>query len=206
RIGLLADPAHRAHAVGPHLAPTAKSDRVGTARTRVIVSLAGTGRGFAHPTYSARASSIDGLNRIVRVALTLGGEALRPAHDGDQLAGIEQALGDPPHVVDGDGVDHGAAPRDIVDAEIVELDLHQLAGDLGRSIEAEPAGPLDIGLRLRQLRLGRTGIGEPLDLLRDDLDGIAGALGARAGTAHQHRRMVEPDQLAVDRIGKPALL
>src|SRR5215510_281469 len=139
-------------------------------------------------------------------ALTLGGDALRTPDHRDQEPAIEQTLRHAPHVGDGHGIDHGAAAVDIVDAEIVELDLYQLSGDLGRGVEAERIGSLEIGFRLRQLLVGRAGLRQAADLLLDDLDGLACAFGPRAGAAHQHGGMVEPYQLAVDRIGEPALL
>ena len=49
------------------------------------------------------------------------------------------------------GVDQAAAPLDIVDAEIVDLDLHELGGDLAGRVERERVGALeDTTLRLRQ--------------------------------------------------------
>src|SRR5262245_14853298 len=131
--------------------------------------------------------------------------ALRAPDHGDQEA-IEQALGDATRVGDADRIDHAAAAIDIVDAEVVELDLHQLAGDLRRGVEAKRIGSLEERFRPVELFLGRSGLGQPLDLLLDDVDRLAGAFGARAGAAQEQRRMIEPDQRAVDRIGKSALL
>src|SRR5580704_531706 len=44
---------------------------------------------------------------------------------GDQEAAIEQPLGDASRVVQRDAFDHRRPPRDVIDAEIVALQLHQ---------------------------------------------------------------------------------
>src|SRR5262245_59563253 len=105
-------------------------------------------------------------------------DALRLAYHGDEEGGAEQALGVAPHVVDRHRIDQARAAVDIVDAKVVELDLDELACDLGRGVEAERVGALQVRFRLRELFLGRSGLDEAADLLLDELDGLAGALGA----------------------------
>ena len=58
-------------------------------------------------------------------AVTVG-----PADHRDQHAAVEQPLGDALHVGHGHGLDQAVALVDVIDAEIVELDLHELRGDL----------------------------------------------------------------------------
>ena len=78
-------------------------------------------------------------------------QSARPAGNGYQQAAFEQALGDALGIVERDGIDHSAALVDVVHAQIVELDLHELGRDLGRGVETERIGPLEVGLRLLQL-------------------------------------------------------
>ena len=91
-------------------------------------------------------------------------DALGAADHGDQHAAVEQPLGHPLGVVERHRVDQGVAPLDIVDAEIVELHLHELRRDLGRGVEAEREGALEVGLRLGELLRGRALVGQHLDL------------------------------------------
>ena len=89
-----------------------------------------------------------------------GSDALRAADDGDQETRVEQALGHPLGVVERHRIDQGGTALDIVDAEIVELHLHQLARDPVRGVEAERERALEIGLRLDELLLGRSFLGQ----------------------------------------------
>ena len=93
-------------------------------------SLDGMPRSAAQPRMRGEASDAASAARFLR------GHALGPADHGDQQAAVEQPLGDAPGVVERDRVDQAVAPLDVVDAEIVELDLQELAGDLGRGVEA----------------------------------------------------------------------
>ena len=88
-----------------------------------------------------------------------------------------EPLGGAAGVLDRDGVDHGVALVDVVDAEIVELDLQQDAGDLGRGVEVQRVGALEIGLGLGELVLGRAVVDHALDLRLDQLQRLAGAVG-----------------------------
>ena len=79
-----------------------------------------------------------------------------------------------------------AVAREVVvrdHAEIVELKLHELAGDLARGIEIERVGAPEIGFGLGELFLGRTVGGEPRDLARDDFERLLGTIEARCGGA-----------------------
>src|SRR5687768_11315359 len=61
--------------------------------------------------------------------------ALRPSHDGDQHAALEQPLRDAPGVFQSYRIDQGPAPLDIADAQAIELDLQQRPGDLVGGVE-----------------------------------------------------------------------
>ena len=58
-------------------------------------------------------------------------------------------------VLDGDGADQVVAPVDVVDAEIVELELQEVAGDLLRGVEAQREIADEVVLGRGELRLGR---------------------------------------------------
>ncbi len=49
-------------------------------------------------------------------------------------------------------------------------------------------------------------LGDPADFLVDGLDGVVGTVGARAGIADEHRRMLHPEQRFEHGIGEAALL
>src|SRR5437764_335796 len=102
------------------------------------------------PTVSARALSIScwkGMPLIYCVAaerfhalcrrLVRFGQPLRAADHQREHLGVEQALGDALGAGKRHRVDHRTAPLGIVDAQLVELDLHQLSGDLARRVEAK---------------------------------------------------------------------
>src|SRR6185312_17370955 len=82
-------------------------------------------------------------------------QALRLAGDRHEQPTAVEALGDTLGVLEGDGIDHALTALHIIDAEIVELDLGQLGGDLVRRVEAERVGVLEVGLGRRQLFGGR---------------------------------------------------
>src|SRR5262247_2362514 len=132
------------------------------------------------------------------------GDAVRAADHGGEQAAVEQALGHALGIGERHRVDQAGAALDIVDAELVELDLHQLAGDPVRGVQAERVGALEIGLGLVELLLGRAFLGEAPDLVLDDLDGLPGGVGAGGGAADQERGVIEPDQAVVDAVGKAA--
>ena len=77
------------------------------------------------------------------------------------------------------GIDQAGAALDIVDAEIVELHLQQLAGDPVRGVEAERERALEVGLGLGELLLGRAFLGQAADLVLDDVDGLGRCASAR---------------------------
>ena len=110
-------------------------------------------------------------------------DALGAADHGDEETWVEQALGHPFGVVQGHRIDQGRTALDIVNAEIVELHLHQLARDPVRGIEAEGERTFQIGLRLDELLLGRSFLGQLANFLLDDVDGLAGGIGAGRGAA-----------------------
>src|ERR1035437_6944400 len=136
-----------------------------------------------------------------RLLGSAGGQPYRPTGHGDQHAAAIEALGYPPGVLDADGVDQTAAALDIVDAEIIDLDLRQLGGDLARGVERERIGALEERFRSRQLVGGRAVRGHALGLSFDDPKRVGGAVGARSGGADQHRGAPEPDQAVGDAIG-----
>src|SRR5258708_40336833 len=94
----------------------------------------------------------------------------------------------------------------LLDAEIVELHLHELAGDLGGGVEPERVGALQIRLRVRHLLLERARFGEAMDLRLDDVDRLTGDRGAGGGAADQHGGVLEPAQAVRDPVGEAALL
>ena len=108
-------------------------------------------------------------------------------------------------VLDGDRVDDGAAPVDVVDAEIVELDLQQHRGDFGRGVEVQRIGALQIRLGLGELGLGRALVHHAADFLLDQLQRLAGLVGAGLRARHEHRGVAEVQQIRIDAIGEPAL-
>src|SRR5215470_9436462 len=55
---------------------------------------------------------------------------LRTPHNGDEKPAVQQALRHPLHVTERDGVNQAIASIDVIDAEIFELNLHQLSGNL----------------------------------------------------------------------------
>src|SRR6266851_6813552 len=108
----------------------------------------------------------------------LGGRRLRAADHGDEETAVEQALRHPLHVGERHRIDEAVALVDVVDAEILELDLHELPGDLGRGVEAQRERALLIGLGLGELVLGRAGLGEATDFLFHHFERLAGAVAA----------------------------
>src|ERR1700674_575915 len=88
------------------------------------------------PHRLTRRPSTNGKSPHARHAARSGGSAvfgrrrLGPADHHDQHAAFEQALAHPLHVLHGDGVNQAVALVDLVDAEVVELDLHKLLGNL----------------------------------------------------------------------------
>src|ERR1043166_38463 len=133
-------------------------------------------------------------------------QSLRAPDHGHEQAVIEQAPRHAPGVGERHRVDHRAAPLRVIDAELVELVLHELAGDLGRGIEGDRISALEIGLGLVELLLRRAFLGKPLYLLLDQGERFARAVAARRRGAGHHRRMVEPQQAGAYPIGKAARL
>src|SRR5262245_33583542 len=111
------------------------------------------------------------------------GDALGAANDGDEETAVEQASGHALGIRERHGVDQAGAALDIVDAEIVDLHLHELARESARGVEAERKGALEIGLGLGEFRLGRSVLGEAADFALDDVDGLPGGIGARRRAA-----------------------
>src|SRR5262249_16489588 len=105
------------------------------------------------------------------------------ADDGDEETAFEQPFGHPLGTRERDGIDETATALDIVDAEVVELHLHELARDPVRGVEPERKGTLEISFSLDEFVLGRPLLGEPVDLALDDLDGLRGGVGPRRGMA-----------------------
>ena len=64
-------------------------------------------------------------------------------------------LRDPLHVVHGHRLHQAVALVDVIDAEILDLDLHELRGDLAGGVEAQRVGTRQERLRLGELLLGR---------------------------------------------------
>src|SRR3954471_2745274 len=169
------------------------------------------------PMFSARALSIfcvKGIPHHDHVAaekfralrLIRLGEPLRASdHKGERLR-VEQPLGDALGVRERHGIDHRVALLGIIDAELVELDLHKLAGDLARCVEGNRVGALEIGLGLVELFLRRALGGHALPLLLDQRQGFGPTIAARGGPAAQDVGMVEPKQAGADTVSKPALL
>src|SRR5262249_48031813 len=91
-------------------------------------------------------------------------------------------------------------------AEIVELDLRKLRGDLARRVEGERVRALEIGLRRGQLFGGRTGFGHPLGFLLDNGERIRRRLGTGGGAPEKKGRPLEPDKAAGYAVRKPAFL
>ena len=98
----------------------------------------------------------DGLVIIsLRTTGLVGGNALRPPHDGDQHAALEQPLRDALGVFQSYRIDQRAAPVDIIDTQAVELDLQQCAGDLVGGVEVQGVSALEIGFRLGEFLFRR---------------------------------------------------
>src|SRR5256885_6881966 len=114
---------------------------------RLSVSASASGAAPFGPTWSARARSIE-CSRRMRRSLLLRGDALWPAHDREQHAAVEQALGHALGIVERDRVDQGRPAIDVVDAEIVELHAHELVRNLGRGIKAKRERAFEVGLGL----------------------------------------------------------
>src|SRR5215831_3980492 len=134
------------------------------------------------------------------------GDALGAADDGDEETAVEQTFGHALGVRERYRIDQSGPALDIVDAEIVELHLHELARDPARGVEAERERALEVGLSLGEFRLGWSLLGEAADLALDDLDGLPGGVGARRGRAQQQRGLIEPDQAVGHAVGEAALL
>src|SRR5258708_1947667 len=133
-------------------------------------------------------------------------DALRAADDGDEETACEQPFGHALGVSERDGIDETGAALHIVDAEIVELHLQELARNPVRGIEPERKGPLEIALGLDEFGFGRAVLGEPVDLALDELDGFARRVGPRRGMAEQQRGAVEPEEAVGDAVSEAALL
>src|SRR5215470_18987327 len=116
------------------------------------------------------------------------------ADDRDEETAFEQPFGYPLGVGECDGIDETAAALDIIDAELVEPYLQELARDPVRGIEPKRISTLEISFGLDELGLGRPLLGEPVDLALDDLDGFRGGVGPRRGMAEQQRGAIEPEQ------------
>ncbi len=90
----------------------------------------------------------------MRRRLTSSARGLKPrcaADNREQQPAVEQPLGDATCVLVGHRVDQAVAAGYVIDAEIVKLDLHQLGRDLGRCVEVERIGALQVCLRLGDL-------------------------------------------------------
>src|SRR6185312_9744205 len=134
------------------------------------------------------------------------GQALRPAGDRYQHACSVKAARRFLCILDRDRIDEAAATLDVVDAEIVELDLSELRGNLARSIERERIRALEEGLRGRKLVGGRAILGHPLDFLLDDRKRVRRRIGTRGRAAENDRRAAEPDEAVGHTVGEAALL
>src|SRR5258707_4129558 len=135
-----------------------------------------------------------------------GADALRGADDGDEETVCEQPFGHALGVRERHRIDETGAALNIVDAEIVELHLQELARNPVRGIEPERKGPLEIALGLDEFGFGRAVLGEPVDLALDELDGFARRVGPRCGMAEQQRGAIEPEEAVGDAVSEAALL
>ena len=131
---------------------------------------------------------------------------MRAADHGVEHFAAEQASRGALGVGQGDALDQAVASCDVVDAEPVELDLHELRGDLGRGVEAQRIGTDQVGLGLGKLLQGRSVIGKPLKLVLDDGKRIGGAIGARRRRARDQRGVGKRRNAGPDAVRKPALL
>src|ERR1700730_16483247 len=104
-----------------------------------------------------------------------------PAHDGHQLSAVEQTLGNPLDVGERYGLDEAVALLDVINPEVVHLDLHQLACDLGGGVEAQCIGAFEVRLGTSEFLLARAGFGQAMNLLLDHLEGLPGAIAAGRG-------------------------
>src|SRR5690348_6516240 len=87
--------------------------------------------------------------RSAAVGCGLGGadEALGRADDHDpETVGIEETLGDPPHVVDRDGRERRGAVLEVVHAELLHLEAHQQRRKSRGGVEAQREGADEIFL------------------------------------------------------------
>src|SRR5262245_65629938 len=107
------------------------------------------------------------------------------ADDGDEETACEQPFSHPLGVGERDGIDETAAALDIVDAELIELYLQELARDPVRGVEPERISTLEISFGLDEFGLGRHLLGRPVDFALDDLDGLRGGVGPRRGMTEQ---------------------
>src|SRR5258708_6922305 len=133
-------------------------------------------------------------------------DALRAADDGDEEAAGEQPFGHALGVRERHRIDETGAALHIVDAEIVELHLQELARNPVRGIEPERKGPLEIALGLDEFGFGRAVLGEPVDLALDELEGSARRVGPRCGMAEKQRGGIEPEEVVGDAVSEAALL
>src|SRR5215211_3396140 len=81
-----------------------------------------------YPTHGRLARFGEGAGRASGSALRRG-DALGAADDGDEHAAAEQSFGHALGIVQRHGIDQARAAIDIIDAEIVDLHLHELARD-----------------------------------------------------------------------------
>ena len=131
---------------------------------------------------------------------------LGPPDHRHQHAAVGQPLGDAARVLDRHGVDQAVALVDVVDAEILDLDLQELAGDLGRGVEAQRERALEVVLRLGELLLGRAFARHAADFRLDQLERLAGAVVAGLRAAGEQRGAVERQEIRRHAVGQAALL
>src|SRR5437764_13145800 len=127
-------------------------------------------------------------------------DPMRAADHGHEEAAAEQPFRHPLGVRERDGIDETGAALHIVDAEIVELHLHELAGDAVRRVEPERKGTFEISFGLDELGFRRPVLGEPVDLAFDDLDRLRGRVSPRRGMAEQQRAAIEPEEAVGDAV------
>src|SRR5581483_5804607 len=94
----------------------------------------------------------------------------------------------------------------IVDAEIVDLNLGQLRGNLAGGIQCERVRAFQVRLCCSKLLGSRAILGHSLDLALDDGESIGCAVGLRRGAAEHDGGTAEPDQAVGYSVGKPAFL
>ncbi len=153
------------------------------------------------PAAGRAAGTLDPLDPAVAEASPLG----RPTTV-TRMSAAKQPLGHAPRVVERDPLDHLLPAVDIIDAEMVELQLHEQRGDFGRGVEIEHERAVQISFGFGELVGGGAVVGEAMDFLLDQTDGFVGAVGARRRRAEKHRTAIVPHQAVADRVNEAAFL